>query len=138
MAVGTLKLLAKLPKVPAALWQEMAKSPSQPTTYARPQSAFYLAVRWSGSWAPTSNAHHGPPDCDQGRFGSRLPISLNYADEQTMRLRPECSPILRSAVGRMLAERRSDYAGVLVGLLSADTTNSSSAVHERMTALQAR
>jgi hypothetical protein len=32
-------------------------------------------------------------------------------------------------------ERGSDYAGDIVGLLSADTTNSSAAVHEPMTAL---
>ena len=92
---------------------------------------FYLAVRWSGSWPHTSNAHYGPPACDQGRSGSWLPNSPNYADEQTMRLRTECSPILRSAVGQCWPERGSDYAGDLVGLFSADTTNSSPAVHDR-------
>jgi hypothetical protein len=47
---------------------------------------FYLAVRWSGSWAFSfrhSNVHHGPPAYDQARPGSWLPISMGNADKQT-------------------------------------------------------
>src|ERR1700733_14697953 len=62
---------------------------------------FYLAVRWSGSWAPTfqrSKVRHGPPTHDQARPASWLPISMRNADEQALRWRRQTRPILRWTV----------------------------------------
>ena len=65
--------------------------PNQPLAPDR-RRRFYLAVRWSGSWAPTfrhSKARHSPPACDQARPASWLPISMRNADKQARRLRRE-------------------------------------------------
>ena len=63
MAVGTLKLLAKLPKVPAALWQEMAKKPCT-TNHIRPTAVgvFILpsAGRVPGLTPPTPTMARQP------------------------------------------------------------------------------
>src|SRR5579863_3447044 len=82
--------------------------PNQPLAPDR-RRRFYLAVRWSGSWAPTfqpPDVRHGPPAYDQGQPGSWLPISMRHADEEALRLRRQTRPILRWIVGRSLARTR--------------------------------
>ena len=97
-------------KAPAGADRRCAEK-SNPTNHMRPTEGrrFYLAVRWSGSWAPTfqrSNVRHGPPAYDQARPASWLPISMRHADEQALRLRRQTRPILRWTVGRSLARTR--------------------------------
>ena len=79
--------------------------PNQPLAPDR-RRRFYLAVRWSGSWASSfrhSNVRHGPPAYDQARPGSWLPISMRHADEQALRWRRQTRPIFRWTVVRALA-----------------------------------
>ena len=110
MALGALKSLDIYGKSASRRGSPMCRKiqPNQPLAPDR-RRRFYLAVRWSGSWAPTfrhSNVRHSPPACDQARPASWLPISMRHADKQARRLRREPGPILRWTVGRSLARMR--------------------------------
>jgi hypothetical protein len=103
---------------------------NQPHTPDRSRR-FYLAVRWSGSWPlpPMPTMARQPAIRADPVHGCR--IIMNRPCDCGLSAVQSCAPLPVEC----WPERGLDYAGDLIGLLSADTTNSNAAVHERVAAL---